>query len=49
MSEIEVILSFVIVGALIGVFTLILGKERKHVHGCTGGGLTAEKSTKERE
>lgn len=47
MSEIEVILSFVIVGALIGLFILILGKERKNVHGCSGGGYTVEKSTKE--
>ena len=47
MSEIEVILSFVIVGALMGVFTWILGKERKNVHGCTGGGYTVEKNTKE--
>lgn len=49
MSEFEIVLSFVTVGLLIGGFTLLLGKERKNVHGCTGGGLTAEKSTKESE
>lgn len=48
-SEFEIVLSFVTVGLLIGGFTLLLGKERKNVHGCTGGGLTAEKSTKESE
>jgi hypothetical protein len=48
-SEIEIVLSFIVVGLLIGAFTLLLGKERKNVHGCTGGGLTVEKSTKENE
>ena len=49
MSEFEIVLSFAVVGLLIGGFTLLLGKERKNVHGCTGGGLTGEKSTKETE
>lgn len=49
MSEFEIVLSFIVVGLLIGAFTLLLGKERKNVHGCTGGGLTAEKNTKENQ
>ena len=47
MSEIDIVLSFIVVGILIVVFVIALGKERINVHGCTGGGLTVEKNSKE--
>jgi hypothetical protein len=43
------IVIFVVTLAVITLIYIGLGNQRKNVHGCTGGGLTVEKSTKENE
>lgn len=46
METFDIVL-LIIIALIITVFYIGLGNQRKNVHGCTGGGLTVEKSTKE--
>lgn len=48
MDILDIVISVVVAVGIILIY-LGLGNQRKDVHGCTGGGLTVEKSTKETE
>jgi hypothetical protein len=48
MNAMDIIIT-VVVAVIIMLIYFSLGNQRKNVHGCTGGGLTVEKSTKESE
>lgn len=48
MPDVNVILSFILVGALIVALMVLLGKDKHNVNGCcTGSGKSLEKCAKE--